>query len=311
MKTVLLDTVYQSIRAGKVDEAMETVFNGLQEVRATMPHEQWAQWVRDEALSHRLRAIIHMDPFTYRSFSKPRGYAGDGVLIDMIYHHASVNLDHVPTMGKRLYEITSNAPAAKAVRNRRKLLARLVDSVAAKVHRPRILALASGHLRECELSGASQRTGKLGRYLAVDQDRKNLSVVLSEYSDWGITSMRASLGDVSNGLLKGQQFDLIYAAGLYDYLPTPFARKLTSLLFNRLAQGGVFFCANFLPGIRGSGYMESFMGWNLIYRTEIDMLELIEDIPAGQLDEATVVEESEANIVFLTITCDGGHFPFG
>jgi hypothetical protein len=111
--------------------------------------------------------------------------------------------------------------------------------------------------------------------------------------------------------LKGQQFDLIYAAGLYDYLPTPFARKLTSLLFNRLAQGGVFFCANFLPGIRGSGYMESFMGWNLIYRTEIDMLELIEDIPAGQLDEATVVEESEANIVFLTITCDGGHFPFG
>src|SRR5262249_38418269 len=29
--------------------------------------------------------VLHQDPFTYRAFSKPRGYAGDAVMMDYIY----------------------------------------------------------------------------------------------------------------------------------------------------------------------------------------------------------------------------------
>jgi extracellular factor (EF) 3-hydroxypalmitic acid methyl ester biosynthesis protein len=264
VSTILLNESLEQIASNRVHEGMQHLFDGLTELRHKLDNGEWMSWVRTVALSHPLSRQIHSDPFTYRCFSKPRGYSGDGVIMDMVYKHSCVDLHAATPVGKAIYEFTSNVPAAKAVRNRREYIAILIDKIAEEKHEAAVMAVACGHLRECELSSAV-RQRELRRYVAVDQDPKNLEVIHRDYSDWGITGRESSLRDIVNGNLNGEKFDLIYTAGLYDYLPNPVARKLTSILFGMLSPGGTLFVANFLPDIRDAGYMECYMAWTLIY----------------------------------------------
>jgi hypothetical protein len=300
MSATLLNEAYEKIASSHVREGMEDLFNGLKDCRRSLDKKDWISWVQTEALTHPLCNQIHSDPFTYRSFAKPRGYAGDGVLIDMVYKHGCVDMEAITPVGKEIYEITSNAPAAKAVRNRREHIARLIDSVAKDNDRAAVLALACGHLRECELSHAVQARG-LGRYVAVDQDAKNLVVIRRDYAHLQITARESSLRDIVTGSFNGERFDLIYTAGLYDYLPNPVAKMLTSVLFDMLSLGGTLFVANFLPEIRDAGYMESYMAWKLIYRTENEMIDLIEEVAQDRIDYVDVVTEPEGNIACMTL----------
>ncbi len=300
MRTTLLNEAQEKIASNRVREGMEDLFTGLGDLRHSLDKKNWLSWVKSKALPHPLRAQIHSDPFTYRSFSKPRGYAGDGVLIDMVYKHDCVDLNAVTRVGKEIYEFTSNAPAAKAVRNRREYIAGLIDSVAEENDEASVLAIACGHLRECELSDAVQRRA-LGRYVAVDQDAKNLEVIQREYADLHITTRLATLRDVVNGSFNGAKFDLIYTAGLYDYLPNVVAKKLTLVLFGMLSPGGTLFVANFLPEIGDAGFMESYMAWNLIYRSDDEMMDFIVDVAQDQIEYVNIITEDEGNIAFMTV----------
>ena len=106
------------------------------------------------------------------------------------------------------------------------------------------------------------------------------------------------------GLIKRQmqlgEFDLIYALGLFDYLAHPIARKLTNIMFGMLRPGGRILIGNFMPDIRDIGYMETYMGWELIYRNLDEMEELGVDIENGASDKRLFVEKNQ-NIVFLEI----------
>jgi extracellular factor (EF) 3-hydroxypalmitic acid methyl ester biosynthesis protein len=300
MNTILLNEAYENIASNRVLEGMEGLFNGLRDLRHSLDNTDWMSWVQTDALRHPLRRQIHSDPFTNRSFSKPRGYSGDGVLIDMVYRHKCVDMKAVTHVGREIYEFTSNVPAAKAVRNRREHIASLIDKVAEEKDEAAVMAIACGHLRECELS-STVRQRRLGRYVAIDQDPKNLAVIHRDYSAWGITGRESSLRDIVAGNFNGEKFDLIYTAGLYDYLPNPIAKKLTSILFGMLSPGGTLFVANFLPDIRDAGYMECYMAWTLIYRSQDEMLDLIGEVARDQIDYLDVVTEEEENIAFMTV----------
>ncbi len=67
------------------------------------------------------------------------------------------------------------------------------------------------------------------------------------------------------------RFDLIYSAGLYDYLSEPIARRLTQRLLGMLRSKGRLLIANFLPGGSGRGYQELFMDWPLIVRDAAEL----------------------------------------
>ena len=55
----------------------------LQARRIASTEAEWADYAQ-LCLRHPLRALLHQDPFTYRAFSKPRGYSGDAVLLDLV-----------------------------------------------------------------------------------------------------------------------------------------------------------------------------------------------------------------------------------
>ena len=175
-----------------------------------------------------LFAIAQRDPFTAHSFKKPRGYPGDALPLDWIYRDFRL-LTRPPhgSEAARLYRETIDFGPAEAVRWRRQRLADLIDDAAATKPKARVLALAAGHLREADLSMALQR-GLIGDVVALDQDEQSLAEVNHRYAASGmpITTVHATIRDVIAGRCRINDFDLIYSAGLYDYLPAPVAEKL-------------------------------------------------------------------------------------
>lgn len=222
-----------------------------------------------------LMEIAQQCPFTNHSFRRPRGYPGDALLLDWIYR--DFRLLKKPSEGSfpsRLYRRNISCTPATAVRWRRQHLATLIDDIAIVKPNARVLAVAAGHLREADLSIALQR-GRLRELVALDQDAQSLAEIDTRYSVHGIPieTVHSPIKELITGKYKVEDFDLIYSAGLYDYLDGPVAQSLTTTLFNGLNPGGQLVTTNFLHSTPDLGWMESMADWFLIYRS-------IEDVAA-------------------------------
>ncbi len=276
--------------------------SGLWSLKSSATPESW-QTLVSQCVSHPLRRLIHQDPFSQRSFHKPRGYAGDAVLIDYIYSRNCRlgEADDVSPLGERIFAFNRDTPACAAVRARRDLVASVIDEICVLNNRPDILSVACGHLREAALC-RSVTSGDAGRFVAMDQDEASLEVVTHELSEYGVVPVCSSIKSVFRGDLARERFDFIYSTGLYDYLDDRVANKLTARLFQMLNPGGRLLVANFLPDIWGVGYMEAFMGWNLLYRSPEQMASVASSVPESELAGKRTYIERHANIVFLELT---------
>lgn len=110
------------------------------------------------------------------------------------------------------------------------------------------------------------------------------------------------------GNLAEMSFDLIYSAGLYDYILTfddkrKGAIALTTNLFHLLKPGGRLLIGNFSPNnpldLRFA--MEYLYHWVLIYRDEKEMYSLAGGIPESDIAEMTLLKEPLGINYFLKI----------
>jgi SAM-dependent methyltransferase len=246
-----------------------------------------------------VRAILHQDPFTGRAYRKPRGYAGDGVLLDLMYRSAPLP-DETTTVGRAVYGVSSTSPASVSVRARRDLLSAYIDRAAALTERASVLSVAAGHLREGQRCRALAR-GSIGRFVALDQDPAALGVVEAEQSHFGVEVRLASVRQLIAGSLELDRFDVIYTAGLYDYLEKPAAIALTRVLFDALEVGGRLLIANFTPDLIDIGYMEAIMDWWLLFRDEADMDELASRIPADAIAAKRIWRDELRNVIYIEL----------
>jgi hypothetical protein len=224
----VLDIAYEQLQSGRISRSLEELIEDLSERREQEPQD-WPAYARS-CLSHPLRGLLHQDPFTWRAFAKPRGYAGDAVMMDYIYglgEAAHAAHDATP-LGRAIFQYLGTRAAPRAVRFRRRLLARLIDQVTARGGSS-VLAIAAGHLREVELSKAAQ-TGKLQKFVAFDQDEASLAVVAREYAHLGVRPVPGSVRQILAGKVNLGQYDFVYAAGLFDYLTGPAAAAHTEVL---------------------------------------------------------------------------------
>jgi extracellular factor (EF) 3-hydroxypalmitic acid methyl ester biosynthesis protein len=298
----LLDRVEALLREqDSVDEAMVELMSGLWSLRSSATPEVWRS-VIDQCMDHPIRELIHQDPFSARSFHKPRGYSGDAVLIDYIYtRDCRISEENtVSSLGEKIFGFNRDTPACAAVRARRDLIAAVIDQVCVTNDRPSMLSVGCGHLREASLC-RSVRSGNTGRFIALDQDEQSLSIVARDMSDHGVVPVCNSIKSLFRGDIARERFDLIYSTGLYDYLDDRIATKLTERMFDMLNPGGRMLIANFLPDIWGCAYMESFMDWKLIYRTPEQFGALTDSLPDSEVASARTFIEKHANIVFLEV----------
>jgi SAM-dependent methyltransferase len=305
--TVLTRTLLERVEKALLNpqsnvlSVMAELVGGLSDIRASSTPEAWAA-ATAQCKAHPLLATIHQDPFTSRTFNKPRGYAGDAVMIDYIYTRncRQSATDTVTPLGEQMFEFNINSPACAGVRARRDFVVTVLDEMCEQIDKPRILSVACGHLREAGLSQAI-KNGMSGEIVALDADALSLEVVAQAKYAPDVTTICNSIKALFRGSIAREKFDFIYSTGLYDYLDERLATRLTHRMFEMLNPGGRLLVANFLPDIWCAGYMETFMDWQLIYRDTAQMQALASTIPSNEIRSSRTFTESHENIVFLEL----------
>jgi SAM-dependent methyltransferase len=298
----LLDQAYQALEGEQhVYEGMDRLYHGLAELRRRSEPEAWEAFCRVQCIGHPVRFLIHQDPLTERAFFKPRGYAGDAVLLDMFYGEEGVRpyVEEATPLGREIYGYTSAAMAATALRRRKEILASMIDKISV-THDTHIMTLGCGHLREAALSQAV-RARRVERFLAVDRDPESLRVVRERFGPFGVETAESTVNELIDVAPRLGSFNLVYAAGPYDHLPRPVAVRLTRALFEATRPGGLLLVTNFLQGIRDVGYMESFMDWRIHHRSAADMFALTSGVPEEEIADRRTFAEETGGIVFLAV----------
>lgn len=296
---LMLDLAHQAfVRKESAASIVDRLAGRLHRLRRQAAPAVWRQLI-PLAQQHRVAEYLMQDPFTQWSFEKPRGYSGDASLLDIYYRHPSAGetVASSTPLGREIYAYTSDAPTSVAGRERRDILARTVDETARRVENAEVLAIACGHMREAELSAALAE-GKLKRWVGLDQDPVSVGTVNRDLAGTAVEAVDGSVRGLLRRAYPLGAFDLVYASGLYDYLPSPVGVRLLQRAMEMVKPGGEFFFANFSDEITTDGYMETFMDWPLILRSANDMWDIIKAAVDMNRVEAQVFHGSNRNIVY-------------
>ncbi len=292
-----LDATLERVLAGDGFDAVSELIVSLDTVMRELPGLEPELIAACRA--HQIHAVLQQDPYTARAYRKPRGYAGDAVMLDFIYDGRPPA--GTTDVGAAVFRATTGCSAARSVRYRRGLLAEAIDQAAAEAEAATVVAVACGHLREATCSPAVT-DGRLRRLIAIDQDVESLAVVARSLRGTSIEPVRESVG----GLLKGRStfdgVDLAYAAGLLDYLDDTFASLLIERLFRALRSGGRLLVANFVPGHHGRAYMACFMDWRLNLRHEQALAALAVRLDGRAIGDLRTFTDRESNVAYLEVT---------
>ena len=289
-------------RGADLGAYLEAFVYGLHDLKQQLGESSWCRFMKTCRL-HSINVVLQEDPFTRRSAQKPRGYPGDAVMLDYIYSGlSSSEAARTTERGKAIFECTaSRSTSAKAVRDRKRLIADYIDETADRVEKARILSVACGHLREA-LDSRALAARQIRELIAVDQDRASLEVVARELGPLRVKPVAGSVADILSGGLRLSGFDFIYSAGLYDYLNDRTARALLGTLLGALNSGGRLLIANFIPEFATSAYMEAFMDWHLECRRETDLLALCDFGGCHAISECRTFVDAHGYVAYLELT---------
>jgi len=294
----LLDRASKQLRAVDLS-SMDAFIDALDELRRDVGQPEWTRLIAEVVAPHPIVSQMHEEPLMRRAFEKPRGYAGDAVMLDLAYRHRPYSVT-LTRLGAALHVWTDHRPAARSLVERRTILAAEIDAVAARRHAPRVLSIACGHLREAQLSDAVQSRA-ISELVALDQDAESLAVVDREQGELNVRVERASVRRfVKSGTELGE-FDLVYTAGLFDYLNEQDAMGVTEAMFRALRPGGRLLVANFAPELRDIGLFEAIMDWRLIYRDDAAVLRLADGIPCEEIEARSITRDTLGNVVYMTV----------
>ena len=100
-----------------------------------------------------------------------------------------------------------------------------------------------------------------------------------------------------------EQYDLVYCAGLFDYLPQPVCKRAMNILYDLVAPGGLLLATNVSDVMNTSRpfrySMEYLLDWHLIYRDRQSLADLAP--LAAAPDDVAVIAESTGVNVFIEV----------
>lgn len=257
-----------------------------------------------------IHPLILRSPFIHRTFFKPLGYAGDYEMVNMMLRN--------PKEGENLYTQLVNTfflqvSATIAHRNRLTLLQGILKERAAMAAREgrtfRVFNIACGPAIElqrfvrdepptdCEfnlldfseetLTYAEARINENNRYPERMQFNYIFKSVHTLLKDSGVRGPNE----------HSDQFDIVYCAGLFDYLSDRVCSRLLKLFHTWVRPGGIVIATNVHSDTDCKGTMEHIADWYLIYRNDEQFLALAQGLPPARV----FAEETGLNI-FLEIS---------
>jgi extracellular factor (EF) 3-hydroxypalmitic acid methyl ester biosynthesis protein len=270
--------------AEQVHEAMESFEKAARQI----PKENQA--AHKFYVRRQIHPLVLCSPFAYRTFYKPLGYAGDYEMVNMMLRS--------PYEGASLFAKSVNCALLKtapveAHRNRITYLKNILAEAAEKSgdRKARILNLGCGPAHEiqsfiktselssrCEFSlldfndETLRFTGEALNNLK-NQHGRDTEIHLIKRSVHQLLK-QANTGDAE---LDWDGYDLVYCAGLFDYLSQRVCRRLTDVFFKMVRPGGKVVVTNVSSTNPSIGWMEYLLEWNLVYRNDDEMKDLVPD----------------------------------
>jgi extracellular factor (EF) 3-hydroxypalmitic acid methyl ester biosynthesis protein len=284
------------------EEILNAFFLKIRQAAATIDARESADliwgYVFKEVFPYLMRSR-----FFERAYYKPKGYAGDFYMIEMIYRNQA---EGDGKLGRLLDGLLLAQVPARAVRGRRQLLRQTLDrlcrerlSGSAPI---RILNLACGPCRELfdliAQGGYSERIDAL----CVDIDAEALQFADQKVN---IFAHQATVRFMNENVIKWaigrvkQDFgpqDIIYSSGLCDYLDERLINALIRRCYGQLKPGGVLIIGNFSPANLDRPIMDHLLYWRLIYRDPEQLRNLFTDTPFGR--QVEIIAETEGVNLF-------------
>jgi CRP-like cAMP-binding protein/SAM-dependent methyltransferase len=244
--------------------------------------------------------------FVERAYYKPKGYAGDFMMIELIYRNQPAGDGR---LGDLIDAWALEQVPSRAVRARRHLLKKLIHDICGDIrqqrtgnHAPvRLMNLACGSARElfdfleeCDYS-------ELIDALCVDIDPEALQFA---YQHVNSGAHRASLRFMTENVIRWAlgrvrhdfgSLDLIYSSGLCDYLDDRLLVRMIQRCHDHLNPGGTLIIGNFSNANPDRFFMDHLLYWRLIHRSEADLKHLFNETGFGG-DVDIVVEDEGVNL---------------
>ncbi len=259
-------------------------------------------------IKRQLHPLVLCSPFAYRTFQKPLGYAGDYEMVNMILRDP---LEGGSLFAKTVNLYFLNSAPALAHRNRIRYLVETLSSearhVAASGRRVRILNLGCGP------------AGEIQELLGYDGICNELDFTLMDFNDETLEYTRSRLErlklehgrrtdisfvkkSVHQVLKEGARpaagrvrYEVVYCAGLFDYLSDRICQRLMNIFYDLLEPGGLLIATNVDPCNPTRCGMEFLLDWHLIYRDSEQLEQLHPSLaPAGNV--VTKSDDTGVNI---------------
>ncbi len=253
-----------------------------------------------------LTSALRDSPLIWRTYVKPQGYPGDYLAMSWMYDGQRRG----ETLFARLMDqLGHEERLASTVAVRKRFLIRQIEECVAEVspHREgdtRIVSIGAGPAREVVDYLAATPPGPAIEFTLIDQDEQALAFAYEDLHQAALPHggrVRILCRHISFAQLFAMpalqrelgEPDMIYSAGLLDYLGDEVGRALMNGCFELIRDGGRLVVGNAAaaPDVR---WMPEFvLDWTMIYRTESELLDLARDF-ASTAELKIERDESEA-----------------
>lgn len=298
------EDIYLSL-ASTIDALMQDFeYQGRQlEQDVVSTHKAFAQ--------RELHALVMCSPFCHRTYTKPLGYAGDYEMVNMLLRD--------PWEGANIYakvvnSILIQSDTAQAHRNRIVMLEenikREAKRVASQGKRCKILNVGCGPAAEVERFILNEDIANNCDITLIDFNKETLyyakmrlNAAKKSKKRYG-TKLSYKHSSISELLKMSSErkepveaaYDLVYCAGLFDYLKTAICKRVVRLFYHYTLREGIVIVTNVLPKHPVKVCLEHILEWYLILRDTQDMLQL-----APESSVSKVLKDKKGVNIFLKL----------
>ena len=216
-----------------------------------------------------------------RSWLKPHGFPGDYRMLEWMYEleQDSCARADQPVVVNLLDDLYRSVHSVQAVWHRRAWFAQLIARHIRSGQAARVLDVASGGSRYVR-DVIEDHGVHAVEPTFFDQDPAALAFIRSWLpADTPIATICSPVSRLPHVLpatssSHAAPFDVVISTGLFDYLPTEFARELIAHMVALARPGGTVAICNFSPEDASRLVKEWVADWPLIYRTGEDLAAL-------------------------------------
>lgn len=282
---------------------IEELFSAFEYEASIVPEEEVDS--HKSFVRRTLHPLILCSPFVHRIYTKPLGYAGDYIMVNMMNDDP---LKGPTTYAKLINHMCLRQDAAEAHRNRINMIENILSTEALRASEKKrkldIMTVGCGPAIEIQNFIRQNKITIPCTFHLLDFNNETIEYAREKISaevcagnkNYRFNYIHKSINDLLREMIRsdkkvpGQSFDLLYCAGLFDYFSDRICKRLIQAFHQWLNPGGLLIVTNVHPKNPFRYFMEHIVEWHLVYRSETEFKKLApEYVPSSMYSDPTGV----------------------